>query len=581
MVIRMKKDNIPQGDELRQEEINTPDETDVNTEDVQEAEVEQDDTDKSDETKVLSEISIDADEDISEEEEKPKKKRVRGDTRKLRYGGMATALTAVVVAAVVLVNIVVGILNDRFPITFDLTKDKLYTLSDDSRDVAKSIKKDTKIIVFAQESVFSSPSGDEYTNIVLKQFSEVIKQYDSLSGGKVKIEFVDLISNPTLKTRYSKYEATTGDILFVCGERWQKSNVTNLYTYDQQQSMYTGEVVGFASEVESVLSSNLLMVTSDFTPLVTVLTGHDEADEALSGIESVLKSNNYEIEYLDITTAAKFNEKSTLALIAAPKTDYSADEIDKISNWLRNDGKYNRHLAVVVNFEASCPNLYEFLDVNYGLRVTDRLIFETDDSRMYINPFDNFNGSPFGDIESGDFTEDIAGKRAIMPYTLQIIAQKESVENKSVVKVVTFPESSKLLKMADVIAISKDEKAEEPVPIDADEYPVTGMAYANKIGYDTDNNQYRTNVLVCGSMFAFIRDNLAITSSENERLLLCLMNGFTENKVAVTISNKPLEKTKLEFTAGQANAFFVIFVFAIPALILIFGIVVFIRRRRL
>ncbi|MDD4414399.1 MAG: GldG family protein, partial [Oscillospiraceae bacterium] len=382
----MKKDNIPQGDELRQEEINTPDETDVNTEDVQEAEVEQDDTDKSDETKVLSEISIDADEDISEEEEKPKKKRVRGDTRKLRYGGMATALTAVVVAAVVLVNIVVGILNDRFPITFDLTKDKLYTLSDDSRDVAKSIKKDTKIIVFAQESVFSSPSGDEYTNIVLKQFSEVIKQYDSLSGGKVKIEFVDLISNPTLKTRYSKYEATTGDILFVCGERWQKSNVTNLYTYDQQQSMYTGEVVGFASEVESVLSSNLLMVTSDFTPLVTVLTGHDEADEALSGIESVLKSNNYEIEYLDITTAAKFNEKSTLALIAAPKTDYSADEIDKISNWLRNDGKYNRHLAVVVNFEASCPNLYEFLDVNYGLRVTDRLIFETDDSRMYINP---------------------------------------------------------------------------------------------------------------------------------------------------------------------------------------------------
>ncbi|MDD3833262.1 MAG: hypothetical protein PHR18_05080, partial [Oscillospiraceae bacterium] len=114
-----------------------------------------------------------------------------------------------------------------------------------------------------------------------------------------------------------------------------------------------------------------------------------------------------------------------------------------------------------------------------------------------------------------------------------------------------------------------------------DKYPVIGMAYADKWGYDSENNVYRTNVLVCGSLFAFIRENMAITSSENEQLLLSLLNGFTNNKSSVTISNKPLEKTKLEFTAGQAKTFFIIFVIAVPALILIFGIVVFVRRRRL
>ncbi|MDD3832334.1 MAG: GldG family protein, partial [Oscillospiraceae bacterium] len=505
----MKNNNKPQGDELLQEEINTPSETDENIEVVPEVEADKDDTDKTDETPELCETSVDTDLDVTQKEEKPKKKRVRGDTRKLRYGGMATALTSVVVVVIVLINIVAGILNDRFPITFDLTKDKLYTLSDDSHNVAKSIKKDTKIIVFAPESFFDSPSGDEYTNTILKQFSEVIKQYDSLSGGKIKTEFVDLVSNPTLVTKYSKYEITNGDILFLCADRWQKSNVENLYSYDEQQSMNAGEIVGFASEVETVLSSNLLMVTSDYTPIVTVLTGHDEVRESVSGIESVLKSNNYEVEYLDITTAAKFNEKSTLALIAAPSNDYSNAEIDKISEWLRNEGKYNRHLAVMVNFQASCPNLYEFLDVNYGLKVTDNLIYETDDSRIYMNPFDNFNGSPYGNIESGDFTEKIGGKRAIMPYTLQIVPKEGSVENKTVFNVVTFPESSKLVKMADVLASSEDEKADDIVPVDADKYPVIGMAYADKWGYDSENNVYRTNVLVCGSLFAFIRENMA------------------------------------------------------------------------
>ena len=52
-------------------------------------------------------------------------KKIKRDTRRLRYGGMATALTAVVVAVVILVNVVAGILNDRFPFNFDLTAEKL------------------------------------------------------------------------------------------------------------------------------------------------------------------------------------------------------------------------------------------------------------------------------------------------------------------------------------------------------------------------------------------------------------------------------------------------------------------------
>ena len=47
-------------------------------------------------------------------EEKPEK--VHKDHRKLRYGTIATAMSVVVIAAVVLFNVVVGVLDDRFPL---------------------------------------------------------------------------------------------------------------------------------------------------------------------------------------------------------------------------------------------------------------------------------------------------------------------------------------------------------------------------------------------------------------------------------------------------------------------------------
>ena len=56
---------------------------------------------------------------------------------------------------------------------------------------------------------------------------------------------------------------------------------------------------------------------------------------------------------------------------------------------------------------------------------------------------------------------------------------------------------------------------------------------------------------------------------------------MTHNESSVQISNKPLERTKLEFNTSQAYIFLVVFVIAIPLALLIVCLVVFLRRRRL
>ena len=589
----MNKNDKPQSQELRDEidietkaadaeEINESENTAATgeTEAVASSSAEEgnDEVDTVSDTEPTSdEIEEDGDLNSNSESEKAvKAKKIRRDTRRLRYGGIATAMTCIVVAAVVLLNVIVGILNDRFPLNFDLTSDKLFTLSDQSKELAKKIREETDIIVFSEKNQFSAPSTpEEDLNTILKQFYETTKQYESLSGGKIKVTYVDLVGNPANAAKYKQYEPVQGDILFRCGNRFQKVSMNDLLTYDEESAMYYNQLTGVTSEVEVVLSSNIAMVTSEDTPIITVLTGHTEDENLLAGVKSVLGKNNYKIEDLDITGSAKFNQESTVALIAAPKKDYSADEIEKLRKWLNNDGKLSRHLAVFIDYSADCPELYKFLNVEYGIEVTNNLIVETDENR--ISGY--YSSNIFGDVSNTDYTADLSGeKAAIMPTARQIITHKEDTENNALsnVDLVTFPESSRLVNLADLA------ENEEPKQEKADEYPVVGMAYAKYWQYDNDAGEtIYTNVLVNGCSGAFYAQSMSFTITQNEKLLVSLFNGFTGNKNPITISSKPLEKTSLEFTQGQQNIFFMIFVAVIPIALLIIGIVVFIRRRRL
>ena len=269
-----------------------------------------------------------------------------------------------------------------------------------------------------------------------------------------------------------------------------------------------------------------------------------------------------------------------MAIIAAPTKDYSDSEIERLRDWLDNDGKLGRQLMVVVNYQASCPTLYDFLNVEYGLEVTDNLVQETSNNRVYyMNSY-----YVYGDVGSSDYTGDISGQRVLMPVTRQILTNKENNKQNSLfnVPLATFPESAKLVKMEDALSETGDgEETTKPEAFDADEYPISGAAMAVKWGYDSDNNKIETNILVFGSNQMFLSGITEMSTVYNEELLLSLANGVTNNESTIQISKKPLERTKLEFNTSQAYIFLVVFVIAIPLALLIVCLVVFLRRRRL
>ena len=165
----MSKDNLPEEQTPRTEEApaeNQAEETTLPSPEEESAAAAENEADTSVET-------------VEQEDGEPaqeKKARRRSDTRKLRYGAMATGLSVIVIAAVVLLNVVVGILADRFPLTFDLTKDKTFSLSEQGAAVADSIQKDVQITVFADESLFNTPNFGDERDTILRQFYQLTRE---------------------------------------------------------------------------------------------------------------------------------------------------------------------------------------------------------------------------------------------------------------------------------------------------------------------------------------------------------------------------------------------------------------------
>lgn len=505
---------------------------------------------------------------------KPKKSKM--DSRRFRYGSMATAITAVVAVLVVVLNVVVSLLADRFPINIDLTQNKLFSLSDNSVEIAKSINKDVQVIVFGSEDLYKNPNmGSDYYQVeaLYKEIYKALQQYTSYSGGKVTVKYEDLNLNPQLATQYNKYEVTSGDILLLCGDRYQKASFNDMYEisgdgYTQAQTV--------SSKVEVTLASRIKNVMRDTVQVVTAFVGHEEDEDTVSALKSIYEANGYEFKELNLASSEEIDANTVAGLIVGPTKDFTAEEIERLQKWLDNDGKLDRNLMVFADFQAECKNLYEFLNVEYGLEVTDNLVMETSLTRTY-----RYSGFyPYADTADTDFTKDLSGSANVLtPLTRQIVTHKENNSENSLynVPIITFPESAKLMKIKD--ATDENASSEDDKSFAADAYPINGMAASVKWTY-VDNEQVKTNVILSGSTQMILAASQA--NVKNENVLMSALGAMTGVVDDINVSTKSLERDTITFSDSTTLIVGLgVFTVGIPVIILVICLVVFLKRRHL
>lgn len=541
------------------------------------------------ETEVTAEVETE--ENDEEPVKAPKAKKNASATRsarlrKLRYGSNAAALTAVVVAAIVLLNVIVGIVADRYPMTLDLSANKVFTLSEESVEIAEKITQELQMVIFQNESDFINPNigaqnGVPELDTTLKEFYNALQQYRRHSNNNFSYSFIDANQQPSEYAKYEKYNVDSGSILFIYGERYKICTIDDLYTYSAGDDYYSNSY-DFSSKVERTLAANVNSLVSGSDRIVQVLVGHKEDTTAINGLKELYELNGYDFEEISITGSASFHEKAEVMLIAAPEIDYSESEIKRVQEWVYNDGNYGRHLMVFTNPTAHCPNLYQFLDVEYNVQVTDEILLETDYNRMY-----SYNSYfTLTDVLSTNIIKDSVGVgKVITPLARRINStlsdyDDEVTQQRYRQRITSYPQSAQLVKLADLQSETDDEKIYQPADI---EYPLCSMLVSVIDSYNnnTSSNVYGT-ITVSGCPAMAYSSYLQSKSFDNEAVLLETINSVTGNDTGITISNKDLSAKTISFNGGTAVVLGLgFFTIGLPIIILVICLIVFLRRKNL
>lgn len=509
------------------------------------------------------------------------------DPRRVRIKAISTALTIVVIVGIILLNVIVSAVADRYPFTIDMSSDKMFTLSEDSQNFAKSVKNEVEVVVLADPedyfillaqqlySYYQVDLSHEFERIS-REVSTALTQLNKYSDGKITYTFINPDQEPEKYAKYAEYNLSEEqNVLFISGERYQKDSLGNM------ASAIDANTVN--SNVEKVLVSKIHALQGENDRIIQVLTGHSENEATIAGIKRLYELNGYIFEELDITGSTEINEHAEVLLIAAPQSDYTESEIRRISAWLENDKKRNHHLMVFIDPDkpvAAFPNLYGLLKDNYEIEVTDQRICESD-SDFYFSDGTSYNPEyVWAEVPSNQYTTTSYGGAVKAPNSRRLLCSLPSSATGTGIEewglqLVSHSESARIK------TLGSDEEATEAK---ADEYPlISAVSYV----YETqDNNNQNENatttVTVFGSSAIAYGMYIQDYSTSNEELLLDVIHSVTGYQSEIAISDKVIAKDVTQFTARAQMTWGIwVFTVGLPAVVLVICLVVFLRRRSL
>ena len=487
-------------------------------------------------------------------------------SRKARSGGIAVAVTAVFICIIILVNVLAGVLVENFPnLKIDMTSTQAYQLQKDTVEYLSQIDKDITIYVLADEDSFKGGFGFSGTNAdYIKQGYKLLKKM-AKTNSKINLEFVELSSNPTFTNKYDKINwtgsASNNLILIDAGDdNYTVLSFDDCFAYDPDQVSYTGYSFTSTTVEQAVVTGVLEVVTTDKIG-VDIITGCGEDEKDYAGLKSLLTKNAYNVREVSILTE-NFNKDSEIALMYAPTVDLSDKAVEKLSNWLENNGEYGRTLIYIpADMEVETPNIDSVI-AQYGMKVGNGISY-CSSPNYYIN-------GPY--VFLTDYESDIYTATLKNPNVPTLVGYSRDVEiiNDSAVSMLSVESS--------VGVIPFDAKVENEK--DLEKYSKDKINLA-AVGTKTNEENKSSNVAVFGSRYMFYEDYLSTTSYNNANYIVNFCNtvtdrgdmGITINSATINTSELGITNTMSIFTIG------VIFIAVIPVVILLMGLVVFIRRR--
>ncbi|MBO6243081.1 MAG: GldG family protein, partial [Clostridia bacterium] len=270
--------------------------------------------------------------------------------------------TTIILIAVILgcYFVLTMLMKDKWTLPeIDLTKNKIYSLSEETENKIKNIDKDIEI------TLVNFSNNDTVLNFADK--------YKNLNK-KIKVEIVDdLTSRPDLVQKYSLTDGG-GLILVASGENEKAIHDHDLYTYDYS----TYETIDLTEEA---ITNAIVNVTADVKPKVYFMSNHLMYDiDYYNKIIQYMEDEANEVETIDIFARENIPEDCKCFVITTLKEDITEKEKDELLNYINNGGKLLLMCGPNLN-GATLTNFQKVLD-EYGITIENGVLFEGNNDNM-------------------------------------------------------------------------------------------------------------------------------------------------------------------------------------------------------
>ncbi len=474
------------------------------------------------------------------------KRRYQVSVKTLQIGAYSSGMIALVVAIAVFLNLGFSALPDRYT-KIDVTSQKLYTLTQTTKNLVKNLSEDVTIYVINSES-----SQDETLQQTLKSYAEL--------SDHIKLVYKDPVVSPDFYKDYTD-SISVNSMIVESAQRFKVINYNNIYEYDYDYSNYSSSVSGY--DAEGQLTSAIAYVTSDSTSVVYELNGHGESSLD-SSFEDGVKKENVDLAELTLLTEDSVPDDANGVLILSPTNDLNAEDADKLIAYLNNGGKVLISTSYIDRFSEEMPNLTKVLS-EFGLSIGDGLIVEQDNARMYQNPI-----YLLPNVSSDSLTNGVYGKSydyIMMPYAQPILTK----EKDGVTLTTLLATSEKAYSKTDLNQSSDVKKTEDDA-----QGPFTVGVKAVKTLASGEEAQ----LILYSSSYLFTESANQYTMDNNLTLFTNAISTMAGESESISIPTKSMASTYATVPTASAVRYGILLMGILPIGLLAAGIIIWARRRK-
>lgn len=441
--------------------------------------------------------------------------------------------TVILTLAVAAILVVANYFGFQYHKRFDLTSEKLYTLSPQTQKIVRNLKEDVDIVHFAKE-----PDS---------QLDSLLSEYRNLSH-RIKFQEVDPDQKPGLARQYGA--TRMGEVDVASGPRTQHI-----------EPPVDG---GFTEEA---ITSAILKVSSGKVKTVCFVSGHgekslnDTGPHGYSEANAGMKRENYDTQTINLVQSNGVPSECSVVVVDGPTQAYFPQETSMLTKYLDNGGKALIELDPITEPHQQKANLDGLLQA-WNIKLGDDVVIDASGmGRLFgagpeIPLVVNYGESPI--------TKSLQRTMTFFPLARTVTPADESKPQPQVVELLrTSSRSFTTPKLAR--EVSYDPKTDSMGPLSL------GVAATKKEGDKTARL-----VVIGDSDFA---SNEAIGQSSNGDLFFNSVDWLAADQNLISIRPKKTTNRQVNLTQSQAMALRWADMFALPGVVLIVGIAIWWKRR--